>query len=211
MRSDKLRRHEYLVQLIDDLIKCDDPATSVDFEGHKWAALYQKVWCEFLGCSSRTIRDLAKLPPIVSTRTLKDSSPITLYRLGNEPHKSIRHIASSMSSYFRSKTGKAQISKRDYGCLCGLIEVWPDGHQLELFKTAVFDWSTFISGVHWCASDEDEEKYKGRFYKFPSIPVIRRYPLVAVEMHIMDIQKKGGEVPKALIYAQEALSSDGAG
>jgi hypothetical protein len=83
-------------------------------------------------------------------------------------------------------------SPREYGCMVGLAEVWPEGHQIELFEMVLDQWSLFMIGVKWIIVDQEMEDQKtvDRFWTHPSISVIRRFQAVAVEMALMDAQEK---------------------
>lgn len=92
--------------------------------------------------------------------------------------------------------------RREYGCMSGLAEVWPDGHQVDLFKMVLKRWPIFMAGVKWAAVMEaDPETYKpdkqafNLHLEFPSMSVIRRYWKVALEMVEMDAQEKKGPTP----------------
>nr|WP_321454625.1 hypothetical protein [uncultured Cohaesibacter sp.] len=84
-------------------------------------------------------------------------------------------------------------NRREYGCLCGLWELWPDGQQAKIFKKVLKEWHIFCAGMFWQQSfDEVEgEQAEKRFFHYPSITVIRRYHMVALEMIEIETQDKG--------------------
>jgi hypothetical protein len=88
-------------------------------------------------------------------------------------------------------------TRREYGCMIGLAEVWPDGHQIALFEMVLKRWSLFMIGVKWMVIDQEMEDQKTveRFWTHPSISVIRRFQAVAVEMALMDGQSEGKKAP----------------
>ncbi|MEP9371167.1 hypothetical protein [Mesorhizobium sp. KR1-2] len=84
-------------------------------------------------------------------------------------------------------------TKREFGCMIGLAEIWPDGHQVEMFKMVLKRWPIFMAGVKWAAvmEAETDEQVFNRHLEFPSVSVMRRYAHVAIEMATMDAQEKG--------------------
>ncbi len=87
-------------------------------------------------------------------------------------------------------------TKREYGCMIGLAGVWPDGHQVDLFKMVAKRWPVFMVGVKWAefmkADDADPEEQAFKLHlEFPSLSVIRLHPEIALEMATMDAQETG--------------------
>jgi hypothetical protein len=204
MRSDKLKRHIHFAQIIENLIRDAQPENTVKFEGALWARLPQSAWCELLNVSAPTLRGLAKHLPVVSTKTNgENGKPVVLYRLGDEPHYSPRHIANKMAKIFRDKHELQRMSSWDWGCLYGLAEVWPAGHQVEIFRTAIENWSDFMGGVGLYETDDDQEMYDGRFYKYPVVKIIRKYPRVGLDLHILKLQWAGISPDPSLVRASQ--------
>lgn len=85
----------------------------------------------------------------------------------------------------------------EYGCMCGLAEVWPEGHQIEIFRSVLADWSAFMAGekVAIWAAGEGEEK----FFEFAAMTVVRAFPEVAVELYVMERQEQATELTPELI------------
>lgn len=190
MRKDKQERLDRFADLIAETINAGDPLSVMVFEGATWAALPQPSWCEKLGVSDRTLRDLAKCPPVVATKTVNDAGkPIVLYRLGSTHHQSARHVANIMTSLFRKKYGlEERISRRDWGCLVNLARIWPEGAQVEIFRTLLADLGAFMAAVK--AADPDCP-HSVRFYEFLPIPLVRKYHDVALQVYISAVQAKG--------------------
>ena len=188
MRQDKQQRLDRFVDLIAKTIEVSDPSCTMVFEGAPWAALAQSVWCEKLGLSDRTLRDLAKCSPIVKTKTVNDAGkPIVLYRLGSTPHQSRRHVANIMASLYHKEYGQ-RVSRHAWGCLIGLAEVWPDGVEVEIFRMLLGDLNGFMAAIK--AVDPDCP-LSIRFYQWLNIPLVRKYPDVAVQLYITAVQAKG--------------------
>jgi hypothetical protein len=196
MRKDKQERLNRFADLIAETIKAGDPLYVQMFEGFVWVALAQPAWCEKLGISDHTLRDLAKCPPIVSTKTVNDEGkPLVLYRLGEKSHESARHLANKMAKAYREKYGIKRLRPSDWGCLVGLAGVWPDGVELEIFRSVLKDVGAFMAGVRWADPDCP---HSIRFYQWVPIPLIRKYPHVALEMYIIGIQAAGQTPPPSI-------------
>lgn len=204
MRKDKQERLDRFADLIAETIKAGDPLTMKLFEGFAWAARSQPAWCAKLKISDRTLRELAKCcPPIVSTKTVNEGGkPIVLYRLGSEPHKSPKHLANIMAKLFRQKYGVERVSRGDWGCLNGLAVVWPDGVQVEIFRTLLADLKVFMAAVK--AADPDCP-HSIRFYQWLPIPLVRKYPDIALEIYISAVQAKGQEPHPSLVALSPKL------
>lgn len=88
---------------------------------------------------------------------------------------------------------RERTTEHEFGCMCGLAEVWPEGHQMELFTMVLKRWPIFMQGVKWAAAMEADtgEQAFNRYLEFPHLPVIRRYWKVALEMAEMDAQENG--------------------
>jgi hypothetical protein len=199
MRKDKQERLERFADLIAETIKAADPLTMKLCDGFAWAAMPQPAWCEKLKISDRTLRELAKCcPPIVSTKTVNEErKPIVLYRVGSEPHKSLRHLANVMAKLYRQKYGMERVSRHDWGCLIGLASVWPNGVQVDIFRSVLADFKAFMSVVKGIDPDCP---HAIRYYKWLPIPLLRKYPDIALELYIATIQETG-QVPHPAIVA----------
>lgn len=187
MRSDAEKRLAHFAKLISQILHANDPSTSAERNGATWAAMSQSAWCAELGFTARTLRTLAKCPPVVSERVKRSGSgTMVLYRLrtANE-RKPAKAIASKMAGYFKAKFNK-KVTPREYGCLNGLAEIWPMGIEFNLFKLVIEEWSEFCSGVKIADPEPDVIRY----YVYPTIPFIRKYHAVAVEMHMIRLQAK---------------------
>lgn len=162
-----------------------------EHEGFQWCALPQPVVAGELGISVETLRRIISKPPFVRERTHKDGKPITLIREGIPGPMTARHIANTMSRVWRKKYDRA-LSKAEFGCMIGLAENWPEGHQLKIFWLVISDegWAEFMAGVWIEIVKLDGVK---RFYKFPSLSVMRRFHTVAVELYQMHAQQKAGK------------------
>lgn len=207
MRADKKKRFDRFVHEIGVVIEDETAIGNVEFEGYQWAYLPQAQWCSLLEVSGPTLRELAKHPPIVATKTVDSNGiPAVLYRLGDAPHGSFRHTANKMAIVFRKKLGISRIASEHWACLLGLAELWPQGLQVDIFRTVIAHWDVFMGGVGGYETEEDCELYAGRFYKYPLIPLIRKYPHIGVEMHIFELQGKKQKVPPSLVAACQILA-----
>lgn len=176
---------EALRSLITESIR----ANPVELDGFQWAAHPQEELCRKLGISVSTLYRRVKAPPFVSKRRLIDGKMTALIREGLPGPQTHYDLAQIMSAIWRKKFGKAN-TKKEFGCLKGLAEVWPEGQQVQIFKTVLNDWSAFMAGAKiemQLLGDEGRPLY----YEFPSLTVLRRFPEVAVELHQMTQQAKG--------------------
>lgn len=158
----------------------------IEFEGHTWLALDQAADAATLGISDRKLRDMIKQPPIVKRRTTyADFVPVVLVRIGEPEPDNERLVARKMAGAFRTLT-KRDVRPSDFGCLMGLAEIWPDGKQVEIFKCAIYNWSEFMSCVQCADIDAgvpEDHPYSARYYKYPVVALIRKYPQVAVDLY----------------------------
>ncbi|MCV2880366.1 hypothetical protein OE699_16155 [Sedimentimonas flavescens] len=202
MRKDKQQRHEELCALIKETVaECPK-----EFEGHTWAIRPQADWCELLGVSDRTLRDLTKIPPICTTTTHVEGRKAVLLRLGTPEAKTDRHIANIMANIFAEKTGRRPAG-RSYGMLRGLAQNWPEGAQLAIFRCVLNEWSMFMAGVQLEIGRMIQEGEGGehRRYKFPSISVMLRFHHIALEMYVMQLQEAGTLPPASVIALDPKL------
>lgn len=202
MRKDKQERHEKLCALIEETI-AEHPQ---EFEGHTWAIRPQADWCELVGVSDRTLRDLTKIPPICTTTTHVEGRKAVLLRLGTPGAKTDRHIANIMANVFAEKTGRRPAA-RDYGMLRGLAQTWPEDAQLAVFKCVLNDWPMFMAGVQLEVDRmiADGEEAQHRRYDFPSVAVMLRFHHVALDMYIMHLQDTGKTPPASIIALNPKL------
>lgn len=90
-----------------------------------------------------------------------------------------------------------------WGCFRNLAELWPEGHQVELFKLVLKDWSAFMAGVKveiWRRGTGTE-----KFFAYPSIPVIREFHAVALELYVMVKQEKTEALSPELLELSECI------
>jgi hypothetical protein len=189
MRIDKQKRHEKFVQLVKQIIGGLHPDTQpLELDDHRWAALSQASWSERLGVTSRTLRSLAQIPPIVFTQAKVSGLRMVVYRLGDEPHTSFRTIALQMQAMLQKKNKQKYYNSHHFGCLIGLAETWPEGCQLDIFKYVINNWSDFMVGAKACT---ENDQHLGRYLELVSPPVLRKYPEVALDMYGTYLQGKG--------------------
>lgn len=91
----------------------------------------------------------------------------------------------------------------EYGCIHGLMEVWPDGHQLGIFKQVLSDWPAYMSGqkIEIWKTDSDKEL----FFEFASVDVLRKYPGPAIELYVMERQEKAHAITPELRLLSECI------
>lgn len=91
----------------------------------------------------------------------------------------------------------------EYGLINGLMEVWPEGHQLAIFKLVLSDWPAYMAGQ----KIEVWKTYSDRelFFEFASMSVLRRYPQPAVELYVMEQQARAHEITPELRILSECI------
>lgn len=198
-----LKLHQ-LLKLVQEAIDLDP----FECDGFQWAALPQKYYCQQLGISPATLRRRISRPPFVRERARKDGKVVALLRVGKKGPITHRHTANIMAKIWQEKTGR-RASPEEYGCLVGLAESWPPDQQLKLFRMVLDQWSVFMAGVDseitLHKAKNDNKLYK-RFYRFPSLRVIRRFSNVATEMELMNVQEAGDAPHPAIVALYPNLS-----
>lgn len=94
-------------------------------------------------------------------------------------------------------------TRHEYGCLHGLIEVWPADYQVAIFGSVLRDWDAYMAGqkIEIWLSDSDRELY----FEFASVEVLRRYPQPAVELFVMERQEKATSLTPELRKLSESI------
>jgi hypothetical protein len=187
MRSDKAKRHAAFVAMIEDVIATANSTVRVWRNGYHWAALPQATWAMELGVTVVTLRQLAKEPPIRGLGAKVHGRRVRLYRVGPEGEDSLLPVARQMEAAFHSKYGR-KVDNYGFGCLVGLAELWPAGHQVNIFKTVLSNLQGFMCLVR--AFDPDTE-WAPRYYEFLPCTLLRKYPHLALEMYEDKLQEAG--------------------
>jgi hypothetical protein len=175
------------VALLCQLVTSKIAACPIPCDGYVWAANLQKIWCEQLGMSVATFRRMISKPPFDRTYAHVDGKKLCLIRIGDPHQKTKREYRNILSAMWRRKV-KRPTKRSEFGCIKGLVDVWPEGKSPEIFKLVIDHWPTFVSGMKVHA--DYNPKYH-RYYTFPVLKVMRLFPDVAVEMWIMQQQHKG--------------------
>ncbi|TDK37032.1 hypothetical protein E2F50_09010 [Rhizobium deserti] len=90
-----------------------------------------------------------------------------------------------------------------WGCFRNLAELWPEGHQVEIFKLVLRDWQSFMAGVKveiWTRGNGVE-----KFFTFPSISVLREFYKPALELYVMEQQSKANNLSPELRQLSECI------
>lgn len=211
LRQDKSERHKRLRKLILQTIDGTlSGGMAFEFEGFVWAVRPEPEWAKLLGVKSAdTISDLIKIPPIQKDYTQVEGTKALLLRVGPPGVPTPRKIANFMRGAFRAKTGRYP-KKEEFPLLKVLAEEWPDGLQVEIFKSTLDDWVAFKAGV---AIEIEKMKVKGekayhRHHGYPSASVICKFRHVALELYVMRLQEdaaQGKSVPSLAINAFPAI------
>lgn len=195
MRSDAEARQGQLCEVVLSCIESEGQS----FDGQVWAIRPLEDWAALVGVSTRTIIRMIKRPPIRSTRTRVEGKVATLLRVGEASPPTHREIAQQMARVWRSKV-KRQVGSDAFGCLVGLAQEWPDGHQVSVFAMMLDDWANFMVGVGMeIAFQTEVEGVAGltkMHFKYPSIATLRRFHHVAFETWKMSLQEAGKWPPE---------------
>jgi hypothetical protein len=178
------------------------------FDGYDWAAKRQDWYADHLGVCTNTVRRITAEPPFVRQRRRVGNQTITLLREGEAtPPKTHRHVANAMAKYWKSRFGRI-VTRREYGCLIGLAEVWPEGLQSEIFKRSVNHWPDVMTGVKMVNDFLSEEFQMERFYNYPSIALIRKFYEVALINFDGYVQSQGVKLSPEQMDALNSAVSD---
>lgn len=156
-------------------------------DGHKWDAASQEWRCEQLSISPATLRRLINKPPFVKGQAHLNGRRCTLLRIGQAGPKTARDYRNILSAMWRRHVGR-RTSKLEFGCICGLVEVWPDGRAPQIFKLVLDNWDVFMAGAKIEATNP-------RYFKYPALRVLRRFAHVGPEMLAMQEQAKLAKMP----------------
>jgi hypothetical protein len=175
--------------------------------GLKWCACPQPEIAEAIGVSVRTLQTLIKSPPFYSENALigegNSRKKLALLRVlvaGEKPRPTPETIACGMRKVFLERYGQGLEASGNiftptmHGCLVALAGLWPEGKQMDVFKVVLNNWSDFMSGVGMIIDAKKaaglDLKAEKKFYRYPSISVIRRFYGVGTELYGMELQAK---------------------
>ncbi|AXC50384.1 hypothetical protein DRW48_12420 [Paracoccus suum] len=189
------------LQAFCDLIAAEVAAHPFELDGRIWAMLPRKEWAVRLQVEVKTVSRLSQQAPIERLDTGRkgaNGTPVRMLALrvmlpGEKPvGMSHRHMANIMRKMFESKTGRT-LGNAKWGMLKGLAETWPEGHQLTIFADALGEWPFYAAGVK--ARIEFERDAYGtpgtvRFYRYPSVSVMRRWPNAVADAYLTRWQSK---------------------
>lgn len=174
-----------LTNFVEQIIQSDPHS----FEEFQWAARPQDWWCAQLNISVANLRRIIARPPFVRERIHVDGKIMTLIRVGKPMPQTPYGTAKRMAALWRKLTGKYP-TKKEFGCMVGLAEIWPSGKQLDILATALGDWTAFMAGVKLEISIKKAQggEVVWHYFDYPSLTVIRCFQSVAVELYSMEVQ-----------------------
>lgn len=219
-----MRKHEadkaknQLAQIIKDQIATDP------FErgGVQWARVHQEPLADHLNVAVKTLHRWTGTPPFQREVALIDGVKMTLLRVLADGETSVmtpQRMANVMRKIWDAKVGTT-LTQKQHGCLVGLAENWPHGHQIEIFKCVLNDWQMFAGAnkhaMHLAAADMGHEltsdKNDGvyvRHFKFPNVTYLRRFQIIGPAVYAMELQKAGKPVPPAVNAIYQSLKAFG--
>lgn len=173
------------------LVLAETKRNPVSYLGVDWAAITQPELARRLGISVATLkRQVREQGLCACSRSVPKQ---WLIRVG-PPVTDTSHvaIAKKMSAMFRKRfPAKKMLNQREFGCLVGLAEHWPEGHQIEIFRHALRDWVAVMAAVKIANDELPEEEQRSVFYDFPCIPVMRKFHEAVFEAWFMEQQAAG--------------------
>lgn len=211
VRADRAAKRDQLVALVRQMI-ADAPHRA---DGHVWAGpLKAADWAQLAGLTKRTFDRLIAAPPFVVDVRGAGAAKATAVRIASPtellapPPPTDQKIANTMAKLWRTQTERA-VSRREYGCLCGLARELPAGRQVDIFRYTIRDWSGFMAMVTLAteriaaarAAGEDiwsgevlcdhtldvaraldgVEVVRPRLLCFPSLALMRRFAVVMID------------------------------
>lgn len=177
------KRKSPLVEAVLNEIK----AQPFSYLGVEWAAISQSELARRLDISPATLKRHIIDQGLCTRSTSIDRRKRFLIRVGepvaDDPHKALAKV---MSAIFRKRfPAKGMLNKREFGCLIGLAEVWPEGKQIDIFRHALKDWVAVMASVKIANDELPEEDQRSLFYDFPCIPVMRKFPEAVLEAWVL--------------------------
>lgn len=220
-KTDAKARHSKLC----DLILAAIEAEGQEHEGRRWAIKPRSEWAAALDVDEKTVSRLIQREPIQRLDTgAQDAAgmwrrvtALRLIRPGEPPLKpSPCHVANIMRKLFIDKTGRTP-GRREYGCLVGLVEEWPEGHQVAIFKDVLAEWGSYMAAIKNRIDFEREALgvtgLRSRYYRFPTITLLRCWPHVVADAYLtrwqMQHNGKPNVPPQPFAYHYDDASEAG--
>lgn len=110
----------------------------------------------------------------------------TIIRVGTPEPKTQRDYVNILATIWRQKIGRP-IPADEIPLLWGLVADWPEGQAPALLSCVLDNWAGFMAGAHMEIERLGEAGFK-RYYRYPSLPVIRRFYTAAVELLFDNLQ-----------------------
>ncbi len=205
------------------LVQAEIAASPYERGGYSWAAVSMEEWAKRTGWSEKTVRNYFDRPPFYSEKAFVNDVRMKIIRVlspGEEAKKTPQRVANEMRKVWANRKidhaaiaaaaeagkpwktddliedGKVKVSPREHGCLVGLAEVWPDGHQMAILKCVLEDWTGFIVLAKMTAEaaqdaetgDTDLPVPGAKFFNHPTLPVVRKFAEAAVEFYLGKLQ-----------------------
>jgi hypothetical protein len=199
-------------QALVDVVAAEIASAPYEHFDQVWAARPMAGYSEQLGVSERQVSRRVRAIPLVWRQAIKDGVKLTLLRTGEPADKTPYDFAQMMAAEFRKRTGRA-ISPAQFGSLVFFAkEVVPEW-SVDIFCTILDDWGGFMAAVKVAITDgmsgidphcKDPEKFFFRYFQYPAIHVIRRFPYVARDYFLYRMkdeaawqaEKKPNGIPK---------------
>lgn len=169
-----------------DLVKAEIANSPHEHFGQVWAARPMAWYVVELGISERQVQRRVRSIPLVWRQAKVLGTKLTLLRDGEPADKTPYDFAQMMAAEFRKRT-KRQTSTKEFGSLVYFAEEFKE-YAVDVFCTILDDWGGFMAAVKIAITDglagfdpycKEPSGFRYRYYKYPSIQVIRRFSYVA--------------------------------
>ncbi|MDO6477974.1 hypothetical protein Q4578_11100 [Shimia thalassica] len=133
----------------------------VEHDGYRWAEpLSREEWAKRAGISVSTYTRLTRKDPIQKSGKGKGwgKDKVALLRVGDpDPNAQAKadhkYAADTMAKLYREHMAEAEkdpekwvvCPREDWGRFNGLVDMWPDGWQVRIFKHTLKNWRDFMT------------------------------------------------------------------
>ncbi len=143
--------------------------SGVEHDGFRWAEpLSREAWAERAGISFSTFTRLTRKNPIQKSSSGWGGDKVVLLRVGDadpkgEAKAQDKYKANTMAKLYREHMAEIEADpqkwvvtpRADWGRCMGLVECWPDGWEVKIFKNTLRKWPDYMD----CVKYETETAY----------------------------------------------------
>ena len=170
-----------------------------------------KLWCKdayslapVMGISERTLRRWFKDNPTTFRlqTVLADGRRMAIVRVAdqNEPPHSLSQEARYLAKMWETRVDRPH-TPAEFGMLYHFAKECPAGKAKEVFELVLKEWGGFMAIVK--NSLEFAHPDTPRYYRYPRLPIIRRFAHFAVDLWVQTQQWEGKPVD-ATLYSDDS-------